>query len=59
MSHLLDEHRRNVATLTADEQVTFDERMAICLEHGGNELKAEIAAMRQILNMRENAEVSK
>ena len=59
MSHLLDEHRRNVATLTADEQTTFDERMAICLESGGNELKAEIAAMRQIINMRENAEVSK
>ena len=59
MSHLLDEHKRNVATLTADEQVTFDERVSICLESNVNELMAEIAAMRQILNMRENAEVSK
>jgi hypothetical protein len=56
MSRLMEEHKRNVASLTADEQITFDERMAICLESGGNELKAEIAAMRQILNMRENAE---
>jgi hypothetical protein len=59
MSRLMDEHKRNVASLTTDEQATFDERMAICLESGGNELRAEIAAMRQILNMRETMEVSK
>lgn len=48
----LEIHKAKVAALTGDDKELFEERVSICLESNVNQIQAEIIAMREVENAR-------